>query len=494
MHLAFLLFINIIYMKRVILFLLLPLSVFSQYAKETEARIKKVETSLAPRIVYGDTIPRWTLEERMENFHAKGLSIAVIHNYKIEWAKGYGWADEAEQRKVTTTSRFQAASISKSLNSLGVLKLAEQGKLDPEADINIYLKQWKFPYDSVSKNKKISTNNLLSHTAGLGIHGFPGYERNETLPSVQQILDGQKPANTKAVRSLFIPGIKYQYSGGGTTITQLIVTDITGSNYAAYMQKEVLNPLGMTNSSYQQPPTDTSNLATGYYQNGKPVKGKFHVYPEQAAAALWTTPTDLAKYIIECQLALKGRSHKVLSPAMMKKRLTPYIDSVSALGVFIENRSGTKFFIHNGGNEAFLCASYGSMENGNGVVIMINGEDFGVIAELLNSVAQVYNWKGFYKPEFRKLVTVPADTLQLYVGNYLMINGTLTLKFCGTNLCLQQNGEPKAVFNISFTDNTNFHLSQEPGANFKIIRNVAGKIEAMELKQNGNTLRLPKVD
>ncbi len=482
-------------MKKIVLLLLLPLSVFSQSpGKEIEETIKKVETSLAPRIIYGDTIPRWSIEDRMNHSRAKGLSIAVIRDYKIEWAKGYGWADEAAQRKVNTSTRFQAASISKSLNSLGILKLAEQGKLDPEADINDYFTTWKFPYDSLSKNKKITTHNLLSHTAGLGIHGFPGYKRSDALPTVQQILDGEKPTNTKAVRSLFEPGKQFKYSGGGTTVTQLLLTTITGKKYADYMQEEVLKPLGMTNSSYQQPPSDTTNLATGYYQSGNPVKGKYHVYPEQAAAGLWTTPTDLAKYIIECQLALEGRSHKVLSPAMMKKRLTPYIDTAAALGVFIENRGGTKFFTHNGGNEAFLCTSFGSMNGGNGVVIMINGEDFGVISELLNSVAQVYDWKGFYKPEFRKLVTVPADTLQLYAGNYLMMKDTLTIKFCGTELCLQQNGEPETGYKMMFSDYNSFNISEEPSVNFKMIRNAAGKIEAMELKQNGGTLRLPKLN
>ncbi|MBC7875327.1 MAG: serine hydrolase [Ferruginibacter sp.] len=482
-------------MKKIVLLLLLPISVFSQSPSlETEERIRKVENSLAPRIIYGDTIPRWKIEDRMTHSRAKGLSIAIIRDYKIEWAKGYGWADEGEQRKVNTSTRFQAASISKSLNSLGILKLAEKGKLDPEADINNYLTNWKFPYDSVSKNKKINSNNLLSHTAGLGIHGFPGYKRSDALPTVPQILYGVKPANTKVVRSIFEPGKKFQYSGGGTTITQLLLTTITGRKYAEYMQEEVLTPLGMTNSSYQQPPADTSNLATGYYQNGNPVKGKYHVYPEQAAAGLWTTPTDLAKYVIECQLALEGRSQKVLSPAMMKKRLTPYIDTAAALGVFIENRGGTKFFSHNGGNEAFLCTSYGSMENGNGVVIMINGEDFGVVSELLNSVAQVYGWKGFYKPEFRKLVTVPADSLHLYVGNYLMMKDTLTIKFCGADLCLQQNGEPQTGYKMLFADNNSFNIGEEPSANFKMIRNTAGNIEALELKQNGVILRLPKLN
>jgi len=361
---------------------------------------------------------------------------------------------------------------------MGILKLAEQGKLDMDADINTYLKGWQFPYDSLSKNKKITTYNLLSHTAGLNIHGFPGYERNDTLPTIQQILDGQKPANTKAVRSMFEPGIKSEYSGGGITISQLLLTSITGRNYADV-----------------QPLTDTSNLATGYYQNGQSVKGKYHIYPEQAAAGLWTTPTDLAKYIIECQLALEGRSHKVLSQAMMKKRLTPYIDSNAALGVFIENRDGNKYFSHNGGNEAFLCTSFGSMQDGNGVVIMINGDNFGVISELLYSVAQVYDWKGFYKPEFKKLVALPHDTLMEYIGNYLMEKDTLTILDCGDgNLCIQQNMEPVPGYKMLFTQINSFSISEEPSANFSFIRNAEGKIVALELKQNGRTMRIPKLN
>jgi CubicO group peptidase (beta-lactamase class C family) len=267
-----------IFMKKLCLLVLFPFSVFSQSPqKQIEENILKVENMLAPGVIFGDSVPNWNLEKRMEETGIKGLSIAVIRNYRVEWAKGYGWADLSEKRKVNTETKFQAASISKSLNSLGVLKLVQLGKLDPEADINNYLKSWKFPYDSLSKNKKINTLNLLSHTAGLTVHGFPGYERSDTLPLVSQILDGVKPANTKAVRSEFEPGKSLNYSGGGTTITQLMVSDITGRKYAEFMQAEVLNPLGMNNSTFNQPPGDTSNLATGYYENGNPVKSKYHI-------------------------------------------------------------------------------------------------------------------------------------------------------------------------------------------------------------------------
>jgi CubicO group peptidase (beta-lactamase class C family) len=481
-------------MKQLVILFLLPITVSCQTIDPAvQRKINAVENSLAPSIIFGDTIPKLNIEKRMKETAIQGLSIAVIRDYKIEWAKGYGWADTDEKRKVTTDTRFQAASISKSINSMGVLKLVEMGKMDPEVDINNYLTGWKFPYDSLSNNKKISVYNLLSHTAGLAIHGFPGYEKTDTLPTLQQVLDGKRPANTKAVRSLYEPGKKFEYSGGGITISQLILTSVTHSNYADWMQKNVLEPLGMTNSSYQQPPTATVNLATGYYENGKPVTGKYHIYPEQAAAGLWTTPTDLAKYIIECQLALEGRSKKVLSQDMMKKRLTPYIDSNAALGVFIENKNGQLYFTHNGGNEAFLCTSYGSMQGGNGVVIMINGENFSVINELLNSVAMVYDWKGFYKPTFKKIVTVPKDTLQQLVGNFLLEKDTLTISFCGDNLCLQQNRQPATGYQMFFSDYSNFSVREVPNAFFNLIRNAGGIVEALQLKQGTYNMRLPKI-
>jgi len=482
-------------MKKFCILLFLPLTLFAQPAKKQIAEnIRKVENSLAPGVIFGDSLPNWNIEKRMEETNIKGLSIAVIRNYQIEWTKGYGWADVEEKRKVNTETRFQAASISKTLNSMGVLKLAEKGKLDPEADINNYLRTWKFPYDSIAKNKKINTLHLLSHTAGLSIHGFPGYERSDTIPLLSQILDGQKPANTKAVRSEFEPGIRLQYSGGGTTITQLMVSDITGRKYAEFMQEEVLKPLGMKNSSFEQPIRDTSNLATGYYGNGKPVNGKYHVYPEQAAAGLWTTPTDLAKYIIECQLAYQGKSKKVLSKQMMQKRLTHYVDSSSGLGVSLVYRKGNMYFNHNGGNEAFLCTSYGSMQGGNGVVIMINGEDFSVVREVLNSVARVYNWEGFYNPTFKKVINVPVDTLHQYTGNYLLMKDTLTLKMSGKDLFIQQNGEPKNGYKLYFADNSSFTMSEQPNANFRVLRNDTGKVNALELKQNGVVLKLPRIE
>ncbi|WP_371924218.1 serine hydrolase [Flavobacterium sp. HSC-32F16] len=316
--------------------------------------------------------------------------MAVIKDYKVEWVKAYGLADAGEKRPATTETLFQAASISKSINSLGILKLVKEGKLTLNEDINNYLKTWKFPYDSISKGKKITIANLLSHTAGLSTGGFGGYPKGADLPTTIQTLDGLKPANSNAVRSIFEPGLKFQYSGGGTTISQLILENTTGEKYEDYMLKNVLIPLGMTNSFFNQPaPKDKEYLLATGYTNGIEVKGKYHIYPEKAAAGLWTNPTDLSKYVIDTQLSLSGKSNKVLSKEISEKRLE------NQLGVFINNFNGARYFRHSGGNEGFVCHYVGSFEDGNGVVVMTNGRNIKLVEEIVCSIAYLNNWKNY---------------------------------------------------------------------------------------------------
>lgn len=424
-----------------ILFLLFSCPLLAQpYSPEVEDRIRQVESNLASWVeIEGQ--PRWTLEERLRHYRVPGISIAVIRDYKIEWARGYGWADVEEKRRVTPQTLFQAASISKSLNGVAILKLVERQQLKLDEDINTYLKTWHPSADS----GKITLNHLLSHTAGLTIHGFPGYEVTDTLPTVEQILRGEKPANTKEVKPAFASGKRMQYSGGGTTISQLILTGVTGEKYDVFLQREVLDPLGMTGSFFTQPaPAGKKNLlATGYRRNGKPVEGKYHVYPEMAAAGLWTTPTDLAKYIIETQLSYAGKSSKVLSPAMNKTRLTPYLNPSSALGVFIRKEKENTYFSHNGGNEGFTSTYLGSLDGGNGYVIMVNSDNFDVANEVVRSIGLTYGWKDFYQTQKIKTVTVPADTLRQYAGIYKLGNTTVVATFANNELWISiDGGEP----------------------------------------------------
>jgi CubicO group peptidase (beta-lactamase class C family) len=353
------------------------------------------------------------------------------------------------------------------------------------ADINTYLKSWKFPYDSVSHGKKITLAQLLSHSAGLTVHGFPGYDRKDTIPSLPQVLNGKRPANTPAVRSQFEPGLRFQYSGGGTTISQLIIQDVTKQPYDKFMYDNVLKPTGMSNSFYNQPPLPAKIplCATGYFQDGTAVPNKFHVYPEQGAAGLWMTPTDLCNYIIETQMALEGRSSRVLNQEMTKLRLTPYNDKSSALGVFIENRDSALYFQHSAGNAGFCGIYYGSMEGGNGVAVFLNTENFALLPEIVNSVASVYNWTNFYKPVVKKVITVPEGILKTYTGIYHFEDQLVHIYKKEDGYYMYTSGTDSKMY---FTSDSHF-FNMEFASEKDFVTNDLGKVTGYLRTVNGKT-------
>ncbi|HEY0771053.1 MAG TPA: serine hydrolase domain-containing protein, partial [Sphingobacteriaceae bacterium] len=215
--------------------------------EDVEERINLVENSIQAEG------RKWTIDQRMEALKIPGVSVGVIHNYKLDWAKGYGLADIKQKREVTPSTLFQAASISKSLTGVGLVKLAQDNKVRLDEDVNQYLKSWKFPYNEITGNDKITLNNLLSHSAGLTVHGFRGYKKGRPVPTVLQVLNGEVPANNEPVRSAEKPNTRMQYSGGGTTVAQLVAMDVSGKDFNAFMKDEVLDPLGMKSSFYRVP-------------------------------------------------------------------------------------------------------------------------------------------------------------------------------------------------------------------------------------------------
>ena len=464
----------------------------TKYADSVEQKIKQVKKNISGWVQIEGVKSVWTLRERMQFYHVNGLSIAVIHNYKLEWAKGYGWADSAKQIPVTNQTLFQAASISKSLNAMGVLKLAQENKLNIHEDINDYLKSWQLPESNFTSDKKVTVYNLLNHTGGLNVHGFLGYKKGDSIPSIVQILNGERPANSEAIRSYAVPGTKSEYSGGGIEVSQLIVMDITHEPYDKYQWHEVLKPLGMTNSFYTQPPpkNKTALLATGYDTNGKEINGKYIIYPELAAAGLWTTPVDLSKFIIETQLSYEGKSNKVLSQTMTKEMLTPFKGSDAGLGVFIDSIGNRTYFQHGGSNEGFQSQYFASLTGGDGVVVMVNSDQDAILHDVISSVAQAYNWKGFPTPVKIKTVNVPADTLQRYVGNYFLNQINISVFKKGNNLFLSQNGG--ATMQLFFTSNTDFVLMQFQANNIKFEKNKTGNNYDIVLKDADNDVRFVK--
>jgi len=272
----------------------------------------------------------------------------------------------------------------------------------------------------------------------------------------------------------------------------LIVQDVTHEPYDEYMWKNVLKPLDMTMSSYTQPPSKDKEkfIATGYRADGKEVEEKYHVYPEQAAAGLWTNPTDLAKYIVETQLSLQGKSNKILSQEMTKLRLTPYIDSSAAFGVFIDEHGGEKYFGHNGADDGFLSAYTGTFESGNGVVVMVNSDNGVLLSEVMNSVATVYGWKDYYKPVIKKIVGISDSVFNKYAGNYFLDGDTINISEKGNEYFLTVNNSQ--TFKINFSSDTEFFSISIPII-FTFEKDEQGEVKDFYFKQGKQELRAKKL-
>lgn len=478
-----------------LLILIIQLKVYGQshsYSQEVQERILKVEKSLAGTIrIKGE--PLWSLTDRMQYYKVMGLSIAVVNNYQIEWAKGYGYADITEKCFVTTNTLFQAGSVSKSLNALGVLKLVDDKKIDLNTDINAYLNSWKFNYDSISNGKKITPVQLISHTSGLSIWGFDGYDRGDNIPTIVEILEGKNPANSPPIHSMFEPGLKFQYSGGGTTVSQLMIADVARMNYDKFMLDNVLKPIGMTNSFFGTPKISVNpqSLATAYSPVGAELPGKYKIHPEMAAAGLWTTPTDISKFIIESQLSYEGRSNKVLSKETTRLMLDPYVVTNNAtlpkkgsLGVFINEKNGKRYFLHKGGNAGFVCIYYGSMEGGKGVAVMINSNNDKILQEVVNSVSQVYEWDNFYTPIIKELNPVGDTVLESYVGNYEFApNVILTIRKVGDHLQAKATGFKE--FEV-FPETDSKFFAKDFNAEIEFLKDDENKVYGLKYGLDGD--------
>ena len=264
------------------------------------------------------------VSELMSKYHVPGVSVAVIKDFKIEWAKGYGTMDVQTGAPVAVDTMFQAASISKTIAAMTSMKAIQDGRFSLDQDVNTVLKSWKLPGGEFTKDRPVTPRTLMSHTSGTGDgFGFPGYAPGLPLPTVVQILDGLPPSNRPKVRLERPPLTGFKYSGGAVMIEQLVLTDAVGKPFEQLAREWVLDPIGMTNSTYQQPLPVVlqKQAARAHDRNGQRMEAPWFVYPEQSAAGLWTTPTDLGKFLIEVQKSLLGQSNRVLSKSSSPSRI-----------------------------------------------------------------------------------------------------------------------------------------------------------------------------
>jgi CubicO group peptidase (beta-lactamase class C family) len=421
-----------------------------------QTRMQRIEQSIMPSYARpGDGITAAALEERMAFYSVPGVSIAVITGGEIAHAQGYGVREVGAPDPVTPTTRFQAASISKPVAVVGALRLVERGILDLDGDVNDRLTTWKVP-PSAGWQPRVTLRQLASHTAGMTVHGFAGYRSDVPVPTLVQVLDGAPPANSPPVRVDTIPGTQFRYAGGGTSIIQQLMIDVTGTPFPDLMRELVLDPLGMHDSGYLQPLPDAlhDSAATGHRVGGGPVTGKWHVYPEMAAAGLWTTPSDLARFAIALQRAAVGEPGGILSPPLAREMLTPQMVMPGGgagfthigIGPFLGGEGVAARFGHSGGNEGFRCLLVAYRAGGHGAVVMTNQDEGGhLVEEVFAAIARECDWPG-YLPE-SPVVTLSRDALDRYVGVYTLRPGfTLTITRDGNALSAQPTGQPPLRF------------------------------------------------
>ncbi len=465
-----------------------------QAPDEIAARMRRVEGAIIPLGTRpSENATGVSLTERMAVYSVPGMSIALIHNGEVAFARGYGTRDAGTRTAdlVTPETLFQAASISKPVTVVGALRLVEQGILDLDADVNDYLTAWKVPPGGAWQ-PRLTLRQLASHSAGLTVHGFPGYPRDAAQPTLVQVLDGLPPTNTPPIRVDTVPGTQFRYSGGGTSIMQQLLMDVTGTPFPDLMRALVLDPLGMTASGYLQPLPESRwhEAATGHRTGGGPVAGRWHVYPEMAAAGLWTTPSDLARLAIAIQRAFAGEPDRILSHTMAREVLTPQIARETGghlgLGFMLSGSEERRRFGHSGGNEGFRCLLTAYREGGFGAVVMTNSDEgMPLIEEIFNAIAREFDWPG-YLPVRPPPIAVAPTTLDRYTGIYALRPGfLLAVTRDGGGLSVQPTGQSPLIF--APESETTF-FSDVVDTKLTFVTTDAGAVTGVRFQQNGQEI------
>jgi CubicO group peptidase (beta-lactamase class C family) len=371
-------------------------------------KIKQVENSLMTTTQTEGVPPKtYTLAERMKFYQTPTVSIALINNDKIEWTKAYGVAGANNKQIANAETVFQLASYSKEITDFLTVRLADEGVLKLDANVNTYLKSWKLPESDRAKNHPVTVRSLIDGTSGINVSGFYGYDKGAPLPTTIQLLNGEKPANNEPIKVISEPGSIIRESGGGYMVLQQLLEDVAGKSYETLLQQKVFKPLGMLHSSSRQPAQ--ANVTNGFWKKGEQIKGGWFVYPQLASSGTWSTPADLAKMVLEIQRALKGQS-KIIS-----KKAALQLISITG-----EKSGDQLFYCLTSSNHGYMTYAEGSMSSGRGIVISTNSnQGIYLMQEICNSIDKVYNWKE-HLPNVK--VKINPDQLKAFAGKYQMVN------------------------------------------------------------------------
>lgn len=450
-------------------------------------RVNRIERGLVPPVVVsGRPVKLSSLDDRMRDLKVPGVGVAVFHDGHVEWTRGWGFADVEARRKIDDDTLFQAASISKPVAAVAALALVSRGRLTLDDDVNKFLKSWKVPDSQFTGKEKVTLRRLLTHSAGTTVSGFRGYAASDDVPSLLQVLNGTKPANSPPIVVDIPIGSRWRYSGGGFSIVQQVIEDETGKPFAQAARELVLEPFGMKRSSFVQPIAADlrDKAATGYRASGQPVEGKYHTYPEQAAAGLWTTPEDLARFAMEVQKIASGKSTKVFSEALARDMIQREFENYG-LGVAIEGEGAASRFAHGGANEGFRCQLTAFRLTASGIVVMTNSDTGAALAsEIIRAVAREYRWPGL-GPIERTLGKADPATYKDFAGRYeIGVRSppvVLRIEMEGERL-FGSTGQLKTELLPEASDT---FFSADVDVRVQFVRDAAGQVTELRIWQGG---------
>ncbi len=374
-------------------------------------RLARIEHGLAPEVrVKGESGGK-SLEEQMRVHHTPGVSMAIIHDFRVVSVKAYGVADAATGAPMTDTTLMEAASVSKMVTALAALKEVEAGKIPLDANVNQTLRSWHVPENEFTRAVPVTLKHLLSHSAGTNVPSLS--QEGVPAPTLLEVLDGKPPSLNRPVRVDVAPGTTFRYSGGGTTVVQQLLVDVEAHPFPELMNDVLLAPLGLTHSMFATPVQSTRwpSVARGHDYDATVVDPQFQIWTGCAAGGLWSTPEDLAKLLVEVQLGLRGQS-KLVSKEVASRLTTPVrlVDGTisMALGAFVERHGNGVYFGHDGLGIGFMTIARASA-NGEGAVVMANSQASGpLLLELLRSIAAEYAWDGWVMPPIDVVRVDPA--------------------------------------------------------------------------------------
>ncbi|MCI3131172.1 serine hydrolase domain-containing protein [Phenylobacterium aquaticum] len=472
--------------------------------------VHAVETGLRPAVeIVGQPPVRWTMQERMAFYHVPAVSIAVIRDGKVAWAKAWGVLQAGSPERADPETMFSVGSVSKVGAATVTLRLVDAGKLDLDRDVREDLVRWRLPETALSQGRPVTLRQILSHTAGFTVSGFPDFQPGQPLPSEIDTLEGRAPSVVGPVTFAWSPGASAHYSGGGVTVEQVIVEDRTGMTFAQAAKTWLLDPLRLTRSTYEQPLPETwRNVAKAHGPDGRPraLPRGWESMPETAASGLWSTPTEYARLVIALIQSYQGKSGALLSQGLARQMMTPVGPSQVGLGPFLDGHGLTRRFSHTGSNDSYKAYFEGDLATGDGVVIFTNSASAGPIREeVRRAVAAAEGWDvtGVAKvPPFR----LSAAEMDELAGSYRVTGDRGVL---GGRMSIE--GPPEA-FGVMVENGrlwaqtvgrgtkeelvpegpTQFVSTADSARRFEFVRGVDGRIDSLILRVDDAALSLAR--